>query len=110
MKKLIQVHSKIPRYKVCSCCDETTEAESTVWYKELGSDGGSFGFQTYLECCKGKVGIVIDWYNVEDYEKTIGYINVGGRSIRQIAGYISRSGVVESTSQEKEGFLPNSKL
>lgn len=84
---LIQVHSKKPRYICCSFCDETSEKDSTVWYKELQENQKYFEFNTYLECCKDKAGVVIGWCNIEDYEKTTGFENFGGVLVRNITGY-----------------------
>lgn len=87
MKKLIQVHSQKPRYVCCSCCDEAIESDSVLWYKELQDNGKYFEFQTFLECCKDKVGSVVGWCHDEDYHRTTGYVKVGGVMIRTIAGY-----------------------
>lgn len=86
-RRLIQVHSEKPHYICCSCCDETSEVDSTIWYKELQDNEKYFEFQTFLECCKDKVGTVVGWCNLEDYEKTTGYENQYGIRIRKIAGY-----------------------
>ena len=89
MKRLIQVHSQDPHYICCSCCDETSESDSFVWYKELQENEKYFEPQTYLDCCKDKVGVVIDWFNLEDYERTTGFSTLFGVKVRYISGYSS---------------------
>jgi hypothetical protein len=88
MKNLIQVHSKAPKLKFCSCCDETVDFESNVWYKELEEGGCYFKFNTYLSCCKDKIGIVVDSFDDEEYYQVVKIVELGGHKMNQIKGYV----------------------
>jgi hypothetical protein len=72
---------------MCSCCDETIDFESFIWYKEL-KDDRYFEFNTYLACCKDKVGIVVDWYNNEEYNEVVEIIELAGHKMNVIKGYV----------------------
>ena len=88
MKNLIAVHSKTPKLIFCSCCDESIDFESVKWYKELNEDGGSFKFNSYLDCCKDKIGIVVDSYDNEEYNEVVEIVDIGGHKINRIKGYV----------------------
>lgn len=84
-KKLIEVHSEKPQMEHCACCDGESKLV-TKFYKEL--EGSYFGFQTYLDCCVSQVGEVVDWYNLEDYNKKVKMYKLGnGIGIAEIKGY-----------------------
>lgn len=83
-KQLIEVHSDETQLQHCACCDGKS-VEVNSFYKEL--EGNNFGFQTYLDCCKDKVGQVVDWYPLEKYQKIIKKENYHGIVLNRISGY-----------------------
>lgn len=87
-KKLIELHSLTPYLTHCACCDGATK-EVTLFYKVLEANN-QLSFQTYLPCCKDKVGTVVDWYSWEDYNQVIEVKKIQGFNINQIKGYIPK--------------------
>lgn len=86
MKKLIEVHCQDEKMISCSFCDGESE-ETSIFYKEC--IGTYFSPETYLKCCLEKVGKVVDWYSLEEYEKCTGKIGVAFIEIKKIKGYVA---------------------
>lgn len=82
---LIQVDSQDKVLIHCACCDGESK-EVNKFYKKI--DGQFLSFESYLDCCKDKVGEVIDWVDWSDYNKAEKYSYSMGHKIKHIKGLI----------------------
>ena len=73
-KNLIKVYCNREHWIVCDCCDSLTEVVTE--YYRLAEPDGSGLTRRYLDCCKHKVGTVIDW---EEEKETNGKTPFGSR-------------------------------
>jgi hypothetical protein len=82
-KELIEVHAEEEQLIVCACCDSTS-VMTNKFYKV--KEGNFLSFWSYLDCCKDKMGTVVDWVDLDEYQKPIGKYKIYGKSINIIKG------------------------
>lgn len=82
-KELIEVHSETELLIFCACCDSNS-VETKKFYKE--KEGNYLSFNSYLDCCKDKVGKVVDWVDLDEYQRPIGKYRIYGKAINIIKG------------------------
>lgn len=84
-KKLLEIHCSSPKMILCACCDSVFK-EVKTYYKVIGVNN-ALSFQSYLDCCKNRIGNVVDWDEEDEINKIVKYELYGGQVVGKIKGY-----------------------